>query len=340
MSTALEQDFTVQGKRGNLQCPFSKKASAETADESAGDGKHDDIAASEDVVCATLEADTTANDGFGKCPIRYMDKHSPEEIARYVELHKHELPRSHEVCLRRYQGNEDQIRKLDSKYGNMTSMIEDLSQLHKPMLPEREDRYESVDDASNQRVEDWAQGISVSSHAADPDDIAPDETDEDRQSHFDRPLKEVRVGESPSRPWGISVPIYDADNHRDEKLFSPPPAPPVRMPSPPHPMPALGMAGGKCPFDHTKFAAAGGGPPPMPRPMPSNPPPAGLREAPTLTPKNGHGHEATAATQPVFMGIDAAQLAAGGRHMVFQGPVFIGYPMEEAIKFMNQLQRN
>ena len=30
---------------------------------------------------------------------------------------------------------------------------------------------------------------------------AADQHDEQRQSHFDRPLREVRVGESPSRPW-------------------------------------------------------------------------------------------------------------------------------------------
>ena len=31
--------------------------------------------------------------------------------------------------------------------------------------------------------------------------------EEERVSHFDRPMKDVRVGESPSRPWGIQVPI-------------------------------------------------------------------------------------------------------------------------------------
>ncbi|CRK12934.1 hypothetical protein BN1723_017316, partial [Verticillium longisporum] len=70
-----------------------------------------------------------------KCPIRYLDQHSPEEIAHYVETHKHELPRSHEVCVRRYQRSEDQIRKLDAKYGNLVSMVQCLSTLHKPMLP-------------------------------------------------------------------------------------------------------------------------------------------------------------------------------------------------------------
>ena len=58
------------------------------------------------------------NTDVGVCPIRFLDQHSPEEVATYFEKHKHELPRSHEVCVRRYQKNEEQIRKLDAKYGS------------------------------------------------------------------------------------------------------------------------------------------------------------------------------------------------------------------------------
>lgn len=40
-------------------------------------------------------------------------------------------------------------------------------------------------------------------------EIEHDNDEEARKSHFDRPLKEIRVGESPSRPWGISVPFAE-----------------------------------------------------------------------------------------------------------------------------------
>lgn len=336
MSTALEQDFTVQGKRGNLQCPFSKNATAHTNNGSAVEGSRSGVAESEDPICAALNGDGSAT-GPGKCPIRFLDKHSPEEVARYVEMHKHDLPRSHEVCLRRYQGNEDQIRKLDSKYGNMISMIEDLGQLHQPMLPEDEHYVEETDGASNERVENWAHAISTSSDAGDPHGTDSLEADAERQSHFDRPLKEVRVGESPSRPWGISVPVYDTDGPAE--ILSPPPAPPVRMPEPPHPI-GPGMEGRKCPFDHTKLTVMANAKTEVDQtPKPEAAGRTGLREAPPVTPMKEAGPRLnTMPSQPVFMSSEAAKPGMSG--MVFNGPVFIGYPMEEAMRFMNQFQRN
>ncbi len=208
-----------------------------------------------------------ANDASAKCPIRYMDQHSPEEIAHYVETHKHQIPRSHELCVRRYQKNEDQIKKLDAKYGNLAGMIKDLGKVHQPMLPSAGAEAEAeneVDGASNERVENWAHEVSASA-AVDPDrtqTVAPDDDDDvedpDRQSHFHRPLKEVRVGESPSRPWGISVPAYDAASsasQENRRPTSPPPAP-VRMPTPSiseaSKAPETGLR--KCPFDHAKLS--------------------------------------------------------------------------------------
>ena len=38
--------------------------------------------------------------------------------------------------MRRYQSNEEQIRQLDAKYGNLVSMIQGLGAKHKEMLPE------------------------------------------------------------------------------------------------------------------------------------------------------------------------------------------------------------
>ncbi|EGX96890.1 hypothetical protein CCM_01548 [Cordyceps militaris CM01] len=355
MSTALEQDFTVQGKRGALQCPFQKPAEDLNGSQSApniGTSHYDPS----DPICAALADGTESSHaatGNGasapsKCPIRFLDKHSPEVVARYVEMHKHELPRSHEVCLRRYGRNEQEVRKLDSKYGNIASMIEDLGQLHQSMLPEDGQHplaASEADETSNRRVESWANGVNTSSHT-DEDDAIPDD-DQDRQSHFDRPLKEVRVGESPSRPWGISVPVYGADD-RDRNLLSPPAAP-LKLPTPHHPP---GAEGGpkKCPFDHTKFASFAGGrggetpkPPLKDGPGSSKDGPA-LQGPPPFTPFRDdaarlsptHGPQQQ---QPVFVAPDALRGKSDPPQMVFTGPVFIGYPMDQALQFMNQFQR-
>lgn len=358
MSTQLEHDYTVEGKKGDLQCPFTKlsQPSEEALDVEQGPGSENHVPhPPSDPICAAMfeepasQAGTNATAGV-KCPIRFMDKHSPEEIANYVEAHKHELPRSHEVCLRRYQKNEQQIRKLDSKYGNVVSMIEGLSHLHQPMLPEDEaeaERQVGADGASNERVESWAQAVSVTT---DPEIGLPlQEADPERDGHFDRPLKEVRVGESPSRPWGISVPVPDTYSGHEFPM-SPPPAP-VHMPRLSLPQADMSKPAGKCPFDHTKLSATGGmtsntklNPDVDARPQASydGPPPATpLKQAPhrhTTDPSpSSRPHQTQVPLQPAFINPPMQHNAASQPpQMVFTGPVFIGYPMDQAIQFMNQ----
>lgn len=351
-TTALEQDFTVEDKKGKLQCPFAKQAAAngnkEPKPESGPDLTPNQ---SEDPVCVAMcEEETFQQDAVNetqpsKCPIRFLD--SPQEIAQYVEIHKNEIPRSHEVCVRRYQGNEQQVRKLDAKYGNIVSMIEDLSHLHKPMLPgdeERTRRHSNTSKNSNDRVESWAHAVTVSA-STDPEVPAepPVDVDEGRQSHFDRPLKEVRVGESPSRPWGISVPTYKQP--RNEPM-SPPPAP-VRMPSPVRNTEAPAKPAGKCPFDHTAMkqpAFAGlnitSSPDPQVKKDTVSNTPFQTPLTPTKEPQQHHASQGnpTFIPQPTFISPDISK-APNGPQMVFTGPVFIGYPMEQAIQFMNQYQR-
>ncbi|KXJ95579.1 hypothetical protein Micbo1qcDRAFT_192558 [Microdochium bolleyi] len=397
LSTILEQDFTVEGKtKGTLGCPFSQPPTPQVQD---GQDPKDHIQTEPhdagDPICAAMLDETGSQHGStaaaSKCPIRYLDQHSPEEIAHYLETHKHELPRSHEVCVRRYQRNEDDIRKLDAKYGNLVSMVEGLSRIHQPMLPEQDTRPQSdVEHGSNDRVETWAQTVSVSlsddgNHTA----LEEGSTDEERQSHFDRPLKEVRVGESPSRPWGISVPIVDVptglDGHQHGRPESPPPAP-VHMPAD-HPTPetpAKKSSGGKCPFDHTKLTQMMGG-----QTTPQKPgeekdtadrlrtPAAAQHHDHETTPKQQelpprptdqhftHGdehqtpdhrrthplegdHRQQHYTQPSYGMPQPTFLSAAGLNqprpqhsapqLVFTGPVFIGYPMEQAIQFMQQFQ--
>ncbi|KAL7943482.1 hypothetical protein V8C42DRAFT_329188 [Trichoderma barbatum] len=352
MSTALEQDFTVEGKKGNLQCPFAKDAAA-SADQDRKPETGPDFAPnhSEDPLCVAMyEEETSQHDAVNgtqasKCPIRFLDKHSPEEIAHYVETHKHELPRSHEVCVRRYQRNEEQIRKLDAKYGNVVSMIEDLSHLHKPMLPDEEHarRPSDATRTSAGRVESWAHAVS----STDPEVAAepPADIDDERQSHFDRPLKEVRVGESPSRPWGISVPIYEQSGNGAGHPMSPPPAP-VRMPSPVQSTQTPAKPAGKCPFGHTAKppAFAGLNISTSPDPQTQNAPAPKIQDSAPFTPtKAPHQHlpvheHHSSIQQPTFINPDITK-APNGPQMIFTGPVFIGYPMEQAIQFMNQFQQ-
>jgi len=347
MSTVLEQDFTVEGKKGLLACPFS------SSQEPVGTPHSGDLTGttpdptphkSSDPICAAMLEETTmtAAPVPSKCPIRFLDKHSPEEIARYVETHKHEIPRSHEVCVRRYQRNEEQIRKLDAKYGSLVSMINDLSHLHRPMLPTADVDAEEVDKSSNKRVENWAQAVT----ASDPNQANEAPPDEERQSHFDHSLRDVRVGESPSRPWGITVPPATAFHAEDVERPASPLAAPVTIHThnPPQ-TPKEPMGPKKCPFDHIKL------------PFPSSFPELG---GPSIH-EDGHHHHKQA--QPSFSAVKSGMPPAAGPslqptfvnpvemstpqaegdsspQMVFNisGPVFIGYPMEQAMEFMRRFQ--
>lgn len=357
LSTVLEQDFTVPGKKSSLLCPFvtmpdgTKSMKTPNAqDTSTGesdqpltpiDTQDPTPHHSSDPICAQMYADTvsspppSASGPGAQCPIRYLNQHSPEEIARYFETHKHEVPRSHEICVKRYQRNEDDVRMLDAKYGNLVSMIQGLGQKHQPMLPTKEEQeaYE-VERASNERVENWANNVSVDGNESMHE--AQSAPAEDRESRFDRPMKEVRVGESPSRPWGISVPIYDQPpDHRPVS----PPAAPISVP-----LGNFSKPPGKCPFGHT---AAPDPEPKATQELPTSPVEA---ERPADCPF-GQGQKVKGAApstnydaapvfhdQPAFIQPDQLQMQGNGPKMVFTGPVFIGYPIEQAVAFMKQYQ--
>ena len=165
-----------------------------------------------------------------KCPIRMLDERSPEEIAEYFEHHKHEIPRSHEICVKRFQSNTESIRQLDAKYGNLVNMIQGLGMKHQPLLPAKGDELDTseVDAKSIKKVESWADNVKENPEEVDLHSALlanPSDTDV-REGHFDRPLKEVRVGESPSRPWGISVPGATANPDIAESEAAPTPREP------------------------------------------------------------------------------------------------------------------
>ncbi|KAL3424879.1 hypothetical protein PVAG01_04160 [Phlyctema vagabunda] len=368
LSTVLEQDFTVPGKKSSLSCPFApvsnptKKAtpSQEASSTMNSDGpltpadaKDPTPHQSADPICAAMYAEVMASPSpsvagsAAKCPIRYLDQHSPEEVARYFETHKHEIPRSHEICVKRYQRNENDIRKLDAKYGNLVSMIQGLGQKHQPMLPTQEDEeIMETERRSQERVENWAAAVSTDGvEHPDTPEPPPDEDDEDRSSRFDRPLKEIRVGESPSRPWGISVPFVDSNE--EERPASPPPAPVSAGLSPMEEFRPVG----KCPFGHGQRAQSETIPEPEQEPepafaqeVPSSARPAGkcpfghvAKEKESMEPKEQPPPSVTY-NQPAFIQPPELPKTSGynGPQMIFTGPVFIGYPIEQAMALMQQ----
>lgn len=261
----------------------------------------------------------------GVCPIRFLDQHSPEEVATYFEKHKHELPRSHEVCVKRYQSNEQSIRELDAKYGNLVSMIQGLGAKHQPMLPKDPDEEIIAEDArSAEKVRKWASNISAEAEdGVDEQEENVDNGAEIRQPHFERSLRDIRVGESPSRPWGIPVP---ARYHRTPSENS---SKPAEIASPPQmaaehevrpevktEKPAMG-----CPFG---FDQADGVTAPHPMPAAAVEPEESVQAA----------HE-----EPAF--VDTTKSESGKKQeerpqMLFTGPVFIGYATEDAAKILRE----
>ncbi|KAH0539005.1 hypothetical protein FGG08_004455 [Glutinoglossum americanum] len=231
----LEMDFTTKGKEGDLACPFAFASGFKHT------GHHQNASATppnakarhprriSDPITAELHGASPASPppsisaSASKCPIRYLDQHSPEEVAQYFESHKHELPRSHEICVKRYQSNKESIRQLDAKYGDLVSMIQGLGVTHKPLLPAKDDDEDDGVEAGrgevNGRLEQWAEGVDGTNGEAD-DRLATEEGGQEegtgrgrgreRDVISDRILKEVRVGESPSRPWGIPFPPQEA----------------------------------------------------------------------------------------------------------------------------------
>lgn len=152
----------------------------------------------------------SVNELVSKCPIRFLDQHSPEEVAEYFEHHKHEIPRSHEVCIRRYQSNAESIRQLDAKYGNLVSMIQGLGMKHQPILAHKEEEDVLLKERNPmEKVMNWEDGIKDTWDEAKTNAAEVQSEPDSREGLFDRPYKEIRVGESPSRPWGISVPFAE-----------------------------------------------------------------------------------------------------------------------------------
>ncbi|KAK4924348.1 hypothetical protein LTR66_016463, partial [Elasticomyces elasticus] len=294
----MEKDFTTQGKPSNLSCPFASMVKTSFLDP---DATIDPIAAefhADHMSAQSIEASQTC----GRCPIRFLDKHSPEEIAQYFENHKHEIPRSHEVCVKRYQQNDTQIRELDERYGNLVSMIQGLGNKHKRYLPNEALQAlgsSGFDPENHGVVEKWAD--NVDGHA-DDDEVemqAPGaERGEERVSHFDKPMREVRVGESPTRPWGISMPI-------DQALVMS-----ARVSS----VTDLPSRGAKVMKEQTQAQNI------------LDHEPKVRATSYTSSRRTKSSHRSIRSRQP-----------STNTTIIFNGPVFIGYPPDQAARFLKQL---
>ncbi|KAF2674064.1 hypothetical protein BT63DRAFT_419378 [Microthyrium microscopicum] len=337
-SPGLEQDFTTSGTPGRLGCPFAagktnSRRGATTPRSSISKTSlgrrskrpsfHDPIRAE---ICGNNHPVSTAASVEGSmplCPIRFLDQHSPEEVAQYFEKHKHQLPRSHEMCISRFQENEDALRSLDSKYANMVSMVNGLGKVHQPMLPEPEEIAVEIDEdtmqTSTAHVERWAQNVSV---RGEDDGNEPTAAGEDRENHFDRSLKEIRVGESPSRPWGITVPEDrgDATSRKSDPTASPLEPELQGERSGDGPLPPL-----RCPFSGITAETT------------EVPPPG----HPDFTPRPVEERRHTPPPQDIPKAKSPAQVSTQQSsnplpQMVFNGPVFFGYPPDQAMNMLKQ----
>lgn len=358
-SLSLEQDFTTNGTQGSLHCPFSKPPSPRSGSEvqdgngdapkiqvdSCGHGDLDPIKAEQEERRSSMGQSAQASSSasrcpVSRCPIRFLDKHSPEEIAEYVEKHKHEIPRSHAICVKRYQRDPQNMRQLDAKYGGLINMISGLSAKHQAFLPDRQTNGDgeghTSHSASTERVEKWAENV-------DPVTPGPVDEDENRKGHFDRPLREVRVGESPSRPWGIPVPLTQ------QPTPSAPFSGPVSVPISPGAHPAdsslktpadtPAKPAGRCPFGHDA-------PQPASKPAKLESPWAGwAKENNPQSPwdwtkdikHDGDKRAATAGPQKTEDTTMKTDSNAVPSHVTFNGPVFFGYSAEQTASLMQQL---
>ncbi|KAF2749543.1 hypothetical protein M011DRAFT_398494 [Sporormia fimetaria CBS 119925] len=350
-NSQIEKDFTTLGTPSKLGCPFaagSRKPSPLATPRSSVSrvslrGRRSKRPSFTDPIRAEIcpndmaSATESVEGSAAVCPIRFLNEHAPEEVAKYFENHKHEIPRSHEVCIKRFQSNTESIQQLDRKYGDLVSMIQGLGQKHQEFLPAEpdEDEIEETEHRKENRVHSWAEEVSASlQNQPTGEEAVEDGGDESRTSHFDRPLKEVRVGESPSRPWGIHVPAKYTDDTSSSSVGSAPTAsPPPALQT----RPDIGASPpkvSKCPFGH-------GAPKPTVEnngnhdvnnsALPAGPQSRGPPEAmPQARP------QATSQAQPPNAETKShfPSPPQSVPQMVFNGPVFLGYPPDQLMAIL------
>ncbi|TPX22840.1 hypothetical protein DIZ76_014719 [Coccidioides immitis] len=339
---SMEKDFTTPGTKGNLRCPFAKPSDEASASgqvvvngesERCGNDDLDPIKAELHPGVPPCAASSTRS-VTARCPIRYLNAHSPEEIAEFFQKHKHEIPRSHSICIQRYQNDPQNLRRLDGKYGDIVSMVQGLGAYHQPYLPSSPppDMEQNGETDATDRVEKWAEDVSSKSPSPGTppfNAVADDDGDfEARGNHFERSLRDVRVGESPSRPWGIHVPISQEPAQSDvASLPAPVPASSwsnakksAERPQP-TPTPLVDAMGspsrnGRCPFSHSAKQEATSNP--MQPGQPLNEPRPDITQA------------SDAAAPP-------PRPQSPQPRIVFNGPIIFGYSGESVALFLEKL---
>lgn len=342
-SKSTERDFTTNGTQGSLQCPFSlRKDGPKIQIDSCGQAEMDPIKAElEGQILSKAPSAPSAPSAqsvrssqcpVSRCPIRFLDKHSPEEVAAYVERHKHEIPRSHAICVKRYQRDPQNMRQLDAKYGGLINMISGLSAKHQVFLPNQPSEEAigngdgSSSRASTERVEKWAENV-------DSTNVIDEGIKDEREGRFerpDRPLRDVRLGESPSRPWGIPVPIPDEANTLpgyESAASMPPPARPNHLDK--SPQTSTKPAGG-CPFHIPK--ATDSKPEAVPETEPEPEPEPSKLESPWAN----WGNSKTAGTAPKTDDDPPKPSTNMPANVIFNGPVFFGYSADQVAALMKQ----
>lgn len=373
-STPLSSVSHINGKESYVSRSRSHRASF--ADpikaEICGVSDHGDDAPTEPRTKAQeVEEHVQANAEAGVCPIRFLNQHSPEEVATYFENHKHELPRSHEVCVKRYQTNEAQIRELDSKYGNLVSMIQGLGAKHQPMLPPEPEEGAEDDEATGltgeeaEKVRKWASsvsqepdGLSTAAQGGDTketdnEEAVDSDTGRGRQQQFARPLRDIRVGESPSRPWGITVParyLEKVAGNASDASSQPARIPSSQVQAPPPidsnviDTPVKEPLKAQCPFgfDQQKKPALAADISVKHQPAPSDGPETFGTDPQKQDPlvKTASNVAFIAPGVENHAGTDGGQttgeVTVKDRQLVFTGPVFIGYSAEDAAKILKE----
>ena len=342
----MEKDFTTAGMPSKLGCPFASASGRQSplvtprssASRLSLRGRRSKRPSFNDPIRAEIcgndqgSASVSVDGSAAVCPIRFLDQHAPEEVAKYFEKHKHELPRSHELCISRFQSNTESIEQLDRKYGNLVSMIQGLGEKHQAWLPEEPDEPTAEPESAAQadeKVHNWAKAVSTSLQGLAPDEEAeqPEHVQDDaRTAHFDRPFKEIRVGESPSRPWGISIPAKYTNGESSSSVGSAPTASPPLPIRTDRPIGETPEKPRKCPFDHQALGnvqEADESQTPGESALQPEEPPRRLssslpRTAPRTTEQSRTNYEVPK-TIP---------------QTIFNGPVFIGYPPDQLMALL------
>jgi len=355
----LEKDFTTPGTPSRLGCPFAPNAGRQSSlatprsstSHMSLKGRRSKRPSFNDPIRAEIcgndlvstSASASADGSAAVCPIRFLDQHAPEEVAKYFEKHKHELPRSHEVCINRFQSNTESIEQLDRKYGNLVSMIQGLGEKHQAWLPEEPDEDAEApenDGKGDVKVEKWATAVTASLHNCTPgeEEESPNQAlGEARTAHFDRPLKEIRVGESPSRPWGISIPPKYTDAESSTSVGSAPTASPPLPLDMSQPIGETPKKPAQCPFGHgakVDGAKTQERHPVETRQAASPEPPVSPLEQPTEPEPQSHPEPTRADQDRSERKIPVPETPQVFPQMVFNGPVFLGYPPDQIMSLL------